>query len=72
MGIDVDKFKDIADDVDFTQKLLSEESVFVLPGRIFHMPNFVRLVICPAYEKLQIVCDRLDNFTKRHLKDEYL
>jgi hypothetical protein len=44
MGIEVEKFKDIKDDVEFTQKLLAEECVLVLPGTIFQIPNFVRLV----------------------------
>ena len=32
--IDTDKFVDIKDDVQFTEKLLSEQSVFVLPGKV--------------------------------------
>jgi tyrosine aminotransferase len=47
MGIEVEKFKDIKDDVEFTQKLLAEEYVLVLPGTIFQIPNFVRLVRRP-------------------------
>lgn len=34
VGIDVSKFKDIEDDLDFTAKLLMEKSVFVLPGQV--------------------------------------
>lgn len=44
IGIDTAAFKDIADDVDFTQKLLTEESVFMLPGQAFRMPMFARIV----------------------------
>jgi hypothetical protein len=47
MGIEVEKFEDIKDDVDFTQKLLAEECVLVLPGTIFQIPNYVRLVRPP-------------------------
>ncbi|KAL6077116.1 Tyrosine aminotransferase [Balamuthia mandrillaris] len=64
--IHMDKFKDIKDDVDFTQKLLTEENVFVLPGSIFGAPNFVRVVICPAKEKLEEACDRIAAFCLRH------
>ena len=34
VGIEVSKFKDIADDLEFTAKLLAEKSVFVLPGQV--------------------------------------
>lgn len=47
MGIEVEKFEDIKDDVDFTQKLLAEECILVLPGTIFQIPNYVRLVSRP-------------------------
>jgi tyrosine aminotransferase len=67
--IETDKFKDIENDVDFTQKLLLEESVFVLPGTIFKAPNFVRLVICPAIDKLQIATDRMAAFCRAHAKE---
>jgi tyrosine aminotransferase len=44
IGIDPAAFKDIADDMEFTQKLLTEESVFMLPGKAFMMPMFARIV----------------------------
>ena len=34
VGIEVSKFRDIEDDLDFATKLLAEKSVFVLPGRV--------------------------------------
>ena len=34
VGIEVSKFKDIADDLEFTAKLLAEKSVFVVPGQV--------------------------------------
>jgi aspartate/methionine/tyrosine aminotransferase len=44
IGIHPEEFKDIANDVEFTQKLLTEENVFLLPGAAFKMPNFARIV----------------------------
>lgn len=67
--IDTSKFKDIENDVDFTQKLLLEQSVFVLPGTIFHAPCFVRLVICASIDKLTIACDRMAAFCQAHRKE---
>ena len=34
VGIEVSKFKDIADDLEFTAKLLAEKSVNVVPGQV--------------------------------------
>jgi len=67
-GIEVEQFKEIADDVEFSKKLLMEEMVFVLPGKIFRCDNFIRLVICPPMEKLSEACDRIEAFCKRHHK----
>ena len=67
MRIEVDKL-DVKDDVDFTQKLLTEENVFVLPGTIFQAPGYVRLVVCSPIEKLKIACDRMEAFCRRHRK----
>lgn len=52
IGIDCSKFKDISDDKEFALKLLNEESVFVLPGSVFGMPNFFRIVFCAPQDKL--------------------
>lgn len=35
-----------ADDMEFTKALISEASVFVLPGQCFQAPNFIRIVFC--------------------------
>lgn len=44
IGIDTDALEGIEDDVAFTQQLLTEESVFMLPGAAFRMPMFARIV----------------------------
>lgn len=66
IGIDPSRFRDIGDDVEFTQKLLTEESVFLLPGQAFKMVNFARIVFSPPLEKLSIAYDRIEAFCKRH------
>jgi len=68
VGIETAEFVDIKDDVEFAKKLLEEELVFVLPGRIFKFENFVRLVICPPLDKLAEVCIRVEAFCNRHRK----
>eukprot|EP00735_Rhodelphis_limneticus_P003547 TRINITY_DN15032_c0_g1::TRINITY_DN15032_c0_g1_i1::g.24936::m.24936 TRINITY_DN15032_c0_g1::TRINITY_DN15032_c0_g1_i1::g.24936 ORF type:complete len:430 (-),score=80.81,sp/Q8QZR1/ATTY_MOUSE/45.76/9e-136,Aminotran_1_2/PF00155.16/9.8e-68,DegT_DnrJ_EryC1/PF01041.12/3.3e-06,Beta_elim_lyase/PF01212.16/9.8e-05,Aminotran_5/PF00266.14/0.0004,Cys_Met_Meta_PP/PF01053.15/0.0034 TRINITY_DN15032_c0_g1_i1:396-1628(-) len=61
-------FEDIPDDMTFTKKLLSEESVFVLPGSCFAIPTHVRIVVCLAQEKLAEAFDRITEFCARHAK----
>lgn len=66
--IDVGKFRDITDDMVFTQLLLDEESVFVLPGKCFGQPNVVRIVFCAPAAKLAEAYDRMEAFCRRHAK----
>jgi aspartate/methionine/tyrosine aminotransferase len=37
VGVNVSEFKDISDDVDFTQKLVAEENVLCLPGQVIFL-----------------------------------
>lgn len=52
----------IKDDVEFYEKLLQEQSVSVLPGTIFGMPGFVRIVYSAPFEKLKVACGRIREF----------
>ncbi|OQR80670.1 tyrosine aminotransferase [Achlya hypogyna] len=65
-GIDTTILKDITDDFDFTQKLLSEESVLVLPGQCFGMNNYFRVVFSAPQDKLGEAYDRIATFCARH------
>eukprot|EP01117_Protostelium_nocturnum_P011608 TRINITY_DN4215_c0_g1_i1.p1 TRINITY_DN4215_c0_g1~~TRINITY_DN4215_c0_g1_i1.p1 ORF type:complete len:418 (-),score=149.62 TRINITY_DN4215_c0_g1_i1:197-1450(-) len=67
-GIDFEQLNGIKDDVEFSQKLLEEEVLLVLPGKVFQAPGFVRLVTCPPMDKLTEACDRLSLFMQRHSK----
>ena len=43
VGLDINKFDEhIMNDVDFTNLLLKEENVLVLPGEVFGSPNYIR------------------------------
>ncbi|KAF8820619.1 putative Tyrosine aminotransferase [Cardiosporidium cionae] len=54
------------DDVIFTQKLLEEESVFVLPGQCFQIPNFFRIVTANSIPSLKEACHRIRLFCEKH------
>lgn len=55
----------LGDDVEFSTKLVEEESVFVLPGRVFEMPNYIRIVITSPREILKEACERINDFCVR-------
>mmetsp|Transcript_7577 Transcript_7577/g.12223 ORF Transcript_7577/g.12223 Transcript_7577/m.12223 type:complete len:369 (-) Transcript_7577:26-1132(-) len=52
------------DDVEFSQKLMDAELVFVLPGACFGLKNFFRIVYCAPKEILSEACDRIETFCK--------
>ncbi|KJE96524.1 tyrosine aminotransferase [Capsaspora owczarzaki ATCC 30864] len=68
VGIQIEKFKDIANDMDFVQKLVTEQSVFALPASCFAYPNFFRIVITVPKDKLKIAYERLAEFCAQHRK----
>jgi tyrosine aminotransferase len=68
IGLDVDRFDGVADDIEFSQKLLREQSVFVLPGQCFRAPNFFRIVFCAPPAMLTEAAARIAEFCAAHLK----
>ncbi|KAI9277073.1 tyrosine aminotransferase [Phascolomyces articulosus] len=68
VGIDIEKFKDIESDVDFSSKLVAEENVLCLPGQCFDYPNFIRIVITPPAGSLTEAYERMAQFCARHRK----
>eukprot|EP01116_Phalansterium_solitarium_P010982 TRINITY_DN26592_c0_g1_i1.p1 TRINITY_DN26592_c0_g1~~TRINITY_DN26592_c0_g1_i1.p1 ORF type:complete len:421 (+),score=54.83 TRINITY_DN26592_c0_g1_i1:132-1394(+) len=70
VGIDLEQFVGFADDVEFSRLLMAEESVQVLPGRIFEFPNYFRIVICSPQEQLDAACVRIEEFCSRHYRHQ--
>ncbi|XP_074597628.1 tyrosine aminotransferase [Brevipalpus obovatus] len=66
VSVDLSHFPDIDSDIAFVEMLMSEESVFVLPGKIFNFDNFVRIVLTAPTELLLDACQRLEKFCSRH------
>ncbi|RLN94580.1 hypothetical protein BBJ28_00003109 [Nothophytophthora sp. Chile5] len=64
--VQTDILTQIKDDFDLTQKLLDEESVFVLPGQCFGMTNYFRIVFSAPREVLDDAYTRLAGFCERH------
>ncbi len=68
--IQISKFADILDDLDFCQKLLAEENVLLLPGRAFGLNNFTRVVFCGPEEIIHEASQRISEFCDRHARKE--
>jgi tyrosine aminotransferase len=66
VGIDMAHFPDFTSDVDFTQKLVSEQSVFCLPAQCFQYPNYFRVVLTVPEEKIREACQRISEFCFAH------
>lgn len=64
--IDMAKFPDISDELDFSEKMVSEQSVFCLPGRCFDYPNYIRIVLTVPNEMMQEASCRIAEFCADH------
>jgi len=61
-------FIDIKDAFEFSQKLLLEEYVFVLPGTCFRAPKYFRCVFLAPKKILKEAVERIREFCMRHAK----
>ena len=61
-------FEDIEDDLDFCQKLLTEQNCFVFPSSLFGSPDGFRIILCTQPETLIEFGDRLEEFCKVHVR----
>lgn len=68
IGIDVDGFAGIADEMEFVQALVREQSVFCLPGRCFDYPNYMRIVLTVPEEMIAEACARIAEFCAVHYR----
>lgn len=59
-------FFDFVDDLEVCERLIMEESVICLPGIIFGIPNFIRLVYCAPPDMITKATDRIKAFLTRH------
>ncbi|XP_064610268.1 tyrosine aminotransferase-like [Liolophura sinensis] len=69
VGIDMPKFPAFNDDLEFTEALVTEESVFCLPAKCFQYPNFFRIVLTLPKDKMAVACERIREFCMRHYQD---
>ena len=65
--VDMERFPQFKTDLDFIEKLVSEESVYCMPGKCFNYPGYMRLVLtlppgllCEALDRIHEFCRYLD------------
>ncbi|XP_034445184.1 tyrosine aminotransferase [Hippoglossus hippoglossus] len=68
VGMDMDHFPDFKNDVDFTERLVTEQSVFCLPASAFEYPNFFRIVLTVPKEMMVEACSRIREFCLCHYR----
>ncbi|XP_019965220.1 tyrosine aminotransferase [Paralichthys olivaceus] len=68
VGMDMDHFPEFKNDVDFTERLVTEQSVFCLPASAFEYPNFFRIVLTVPQEMMVEACGRIREFCQCHYR----
>ncbi|OWA51428.1 Tyrosine aminotransferase [Hypsibius exemplaris] len=64
--IDMEHFPEFEDDLSFTSQLVSEQSVFCLPGQCFDFPGYFRIVLTIPAEKMNDALSRIGEFCRQH------
>ncbi|KAK8391406.1 hypothetical protein O3P69_017176 [Scylla paramamosain] len=66
VGVDMTMFPGLKNDLELVERLISEESVFCLPGKCFDCPNYMRIVLTVPEPQLREACKRIITFCSRH------
>ncbi|XP_060643973.2 tyrosine aminotransferase [Anolis sagrei] len=66
VGIKMEHFPEFENDVEFTERLISEQSVFCLPATCFEYPNFFRVVLTVPEDMMAEACQRIRQFCEQH------
>lgn len=66
VGLDMDNFMGIETDRQFAEDLVTEQSVFCLPGECFEFPNYVRMVLTLPRNQVKEACSRIRQFCRKH------
>ena len=69
IGIDTSRFPFGLNDMNFTEDLVREQSVFCLPGSCFHYPNYFRIVLTVPPEMIEEACLRINEFCRNKLEN---
>jgi len=66
VGIDQSAFPGFQSDLQIVERMVSEQSVFPLPGMCFNIKNFFRIVLTVPRQNMLEACDRIEEFCRTH------
>ena len=58
--------KQFSNDLEIVEAMVTQQSVFCLPGKCFNIPNFFRIVLTVPAELMIEACDRISEFCHLH------
>ena len=58
--------KKFNNDLEIVEAMVTEQSVFCLPGKCFNIPNFFRIVLTVPQKFMTEACDRITEFCEEH------
>lgn len=65
----IDEFDNtVNNDIQLFEGLLNQQSLFIMPGSAFQIPNFFRGVVCAPKSVLTIAVKRIEEFCQKHKK----
>jgi len=70
VGIDMARYPAFATEFQFVERLVSEQSVFCLPGKCFEYADYFRIVLTVPEEQLLLALDRIHEFCVAHYLTE--
>ncbi|CAD5123931.1 DgyrCDS12239 [Dimorphilus gyrociliatus] len=70
VGINLSSFPDYKNEVEFTENLVTEQSVFCLPASCFQYPGYFRVVLTVPENKLLEAGNRIRQFCYDHFSKE--
>lgn len=66
--IEIQDYPDFKSDVDFTERMVTEQSVFCLPATVFEYPNYFRVVLTVPEEMMKEASERIQEFCATHYR----
>jgi len=70
VGIDMERFPAFNNDMEFVEQLISEKSVFCLPGKCFGVQDFIRIVITIPDAEIPKAVQRIIEFCNENVEKQ--
>ncbi|XP_052749633.1 tyrosine aminotransferase-like [Galleria mellonella] len=68
--IKMSMFPVFRDELEFIERMYSEQSILCIPGQCFDFPNFMRIVLTVPEHILREACARIQQFCRDHIMQE--